>query len=143
VACSGAKEDHLQAKATEAMGAHGSKRRVFVVDDNRDAADTLVMLLNLTGHEACAGYDAGAALASDFGADTFVLDIGLPEMDGYALARALRERHGDGVRLVALTGYGQADDRERSRAAGFDAHLVKPVDLEALRRALAEPASRG
>jgi CheY-like chemotaxis protein len=133
----------LQPKATEAAEAHGARRRVFVVDDNRDAADTLVMLLNLTGHDARAGYDAGEALASDFGADTFVLDIGLPEMDGYALARALRERHGDGVRLVALTGYGQADDREKSRAAGFDAHLVKPVDLEALRRALASAPTPG
>jgi len=112
--------------------------RVMIVDDNRDAADSLGALLAAMGHEVEVHYDAAGALASPalHRTDAFVLDIGLPDMDGHALARALRER---GVRatLVALTGYGQPMDRELSRGAGFDQHLVKPVEGAVLARMLA------
>jgi len=112
--------------------------RVMVVDDNRDAADSLGALLTAMGHEVEVHYDASSAVASRAlpSLDAFVLDIGLPDMDGHALARALR---GKGVRatLIALTGYGQPIDREQSRTAGFDHHLVKPVEGETLARMLA------
>src|SRR5437870_731075 len=112
--------------------------RVMVVDDNRDAADSLGALLTAMGHHVEVHYDAAGALGTPSLAafDTFVLDIGLPDVDGHALARALREK---GVRatLIALTGYGQPMDRELSRNAGFDHHLVKPVEGAALARVLA------
>ena len=115
-------------------------RRVLIVDDNEDAADSLAMLLSFRGHEVTAAYGATQALATveSFTPEVIFLDVGLPEMNGYELARRLRSRpDGTGLRLVAITGYGQADDRQRALAAGFDDHLVKPVDLEALERALA------
>ena len=114
-------------------------RRVLVVDDNVDAAASLATLLTFQGHEAEAVYNGKDALkrVSAFDPDVVLLDIGLPEMDGYELAKRLRAMPQlEGVRLVALTGYGQADDRERAIAAGFDDHLVKPVDLPALERTL-------
>jgi len=109
--------------------------KVLVVDDNRDAADTLAMLLSLSGFETQAAYTPSAALAlvDGFRPEVAVLDIGLPEMDGYELARRLRE--GDPPftgKLIALTGYGQQKDVEKALAAGFDAHLTKPVEPEAL-----------
>jgi len=113
--------------------------RVLVVDDNVDAATSLAMLLNFQGHEAEAVYNGKDALkrVSAFKPEVVLLDIGLPEMDGYELAKRLRAMPQlKGARLVALTGYGQADDRERAIAAGFDDHLVKPVDLPALERTL-------
>jgi PAS domain S-box-containing protein len=115
-------------------------RRVLIVDDNVDAATTIAMLLNFQGHQAEAVYNGQDALerVASFKPDVALLDIGLPEMDGYELAMRLRAMPelGD-VRLVALTGYGQAEDRQRAAAAGFDDHLVKPVNLAALERALA------
>jgi PAS domain S-box-containing protein len=116
------------------------RRRVLIVDDNADAADSLGLLLSLRGHETQVVYGAREALAQveGFRPDTALLDIGLPEMDGYELARHLRAMPGlQGLRLIALTGYGQAADFESTRAAGFDDHLVKPADLPALERALA------
>ena len=115
-------------------------RRVLIVDDNVDAATSLAMLLNFQGHQAEAVYSGKEALdrVGSFGPEVALLDIGLPEMDGYELAKRLRAMPAlSQARLVALTGYGQADDRERAIAAGFDDHLVKPVDLLALERALA------
>ena len=120
------------------------KRRVLVVDDNADAANTLAMLLNLDGHEVRAVYSARTALdeVRGFEPDVVLLDIGLPEMDGYEVARRIREQSAfAGLRLVALTGYGQTEDRQRTRAAGFDDHLVKPVDMKALQEALARTTS--
>ncbi|MCE9574125.1 MAG: PAS domain S-box protein [Deltaproteobacteria bacterium] len=115
----------------------GAGRRVLVVDDNPDAADMLAEVLRARGHAAAVAYDAPAALAlvARFRPDVALLDLGLPVVDGYELARRLREVAGP-VRLVAVTGYGQPADRERSEAAGFDAHMVKPVDLAALFAAL-------
>jgi CheY-like chemotaxis protein len=115
-------------------------RRVLVVDDNVDAADSLAMLLTLQGHQTQVAYSAKEALtcAEAFSPDVCLLDIGLPQMNGYELAKELRALAGlNNMRLVALTGYGQAEDQRRARAAGFDAHLVKPVDLGKLERALA------
>jgi signal transduction histidine kinase len=122
-------------------GASGVERprRVLIVDDNRDAAESLAEMLRLDGHTVRVAFQplAGLALAEEFNPDVAVLDIGLPSMDGHELARRFRQRFGAGCRLIALTGYGQPDDRERSSAAGFAAHLVKPVDLEQLSAVLA------
>jgi PAS domain S-box-containing protein len=112
-----------------------SSRRIMLVDDNQDAALMLAMLLESAGHEVTVEHAAKAALAHSAKArpDVFLLDIGLPEMDGNALARRLREQpETAGAVLIALTGYGQEQDREGTRAAGFDHHLVKPVDMDYL-----------
>jgi signal transduction histidine kinase/CheY-like chemotaxis protein len=106
---------------------------VLVVDDNVDAAELLAEALRSRGHEVQVAYDGPSALAAVEEASPRValLDLGLPVMDGFELARRLRERLG-AVRLVAVTGYGQEPDRRASAQAGFDAHLVKPVDLDAI-----------
>jgi CheY-like chemotaxis protein/two-component sensor histidine kinase len=105
-------------------------RRIVVIDDNQDAAESLAMLLRLKGHDVQIAYDgpSGLALAIDGAPDCVLVDIGLPGMDGYEVAKRLRSRGGTGrTLLIALTGYGQQEDRARSRQAGFDHHLVKPV----------------
>jgi PAS domain S-box-containing protein len=115
-------------------------RRVLVVDDNADAAESLAVLLRLDGHEVCTAHDGAAALetARGFRPEVVVLDIGLPRMDGYQVARRLRAEVGlTEALVVALTGYGQEEDRRRAEQAGFDAHLVKPADPEVLQRLLA------
>jgi signal transduction histidine kinase/DNA-binding response OmpR family regulator len=121
--------------------------RILVVDDNVDAATALADALTLLGHQVLVAHDGPQALAAaeGFRADTALLDIGLPVMDGYELARLLRElwadrpgQAGQPIRFVAITGYGQESDKERARAAGFDAHLVKPIDLAVL-AALLQP----
>ncbi len=109
--------------------------RILVVDDNRDAADILSESLEVLGCETQVAYDGPSALkvAETFQPEVALLDIGLPVMDGYELARLLRQRYADrGLRLIAVTGYGQASDRQQSKEAGFDAHLVKPLDLDVL-----------
>jgi signal transduction histidine kinase/CheY-like chemotaxis protein len=134
--------------AQTAAPAAGGQSKVMVVDDNRDAADTLAMLLSLSDFEVRAAYtptDALQQLAA-FSAEIAVLDIGLPEMDGYELARRLRQRNPPFQgKLIALTGYGQQKDVERAMSAGFDAHLTKPVEpdalLELIARLLAAPVS--
>jgi CheY-like chemotaxis protein len=117
--------------------------RILVVDDNVDAAESLALLLRLDGHSVRTAYTASAALeqASSLQSDVVLLDIGLPEMDGYQVARRIRAA-GSRARLVALTGYGQAEDIKRGRAAGFDAHLLKPVDLPALNEILVSQRPR-
>ncbi len=109
--------------------------RVLVVDDNVDAADLLVVALTASGYDCLVANDPHAAirLACDRLPDIALLDIGMPEMDGYELAGHLqRQASLAGLLIVALTGYGQLSDRERSRAAGFAAHLVKPIELSLL-----------
>jgi CheY-like chemotaxis protein len=114
------------------------RRRILVVDDNLDLAQSMVMLLRLSRHEVQMAHDGPGALvaAKEFRPDVILLDIGLPGMSGYDVARQLRAMpEFRRVQLVALTGYGHEDDRRRSREAGFDDHLVKPVqrgDLEKL-----------
>lgn len=112
-----------------------ARRRILVVDDNADAANSLAMILNLSGHMAVPVYGAMEALerAAAFNPEIVLLDIGLPGIDGYEVARQLKCR-GSTARLVALTGYGQPEDIRRARNAGFHAHLVKPVDLRHLLR---------
>ena len=116
-------------------------RRVLIVEDNDDARETLGHLLRFAGHEV---YEVGNGLAAleaarEFDPDAVLVDVGLPGLDGYEVARRLRARPGaKRPWLVALTGYGLPEDRQRSRAAGFDLHLVKPVDTDALARALAQ-----
>lgn len=117
----------------------GPRRRVLVVDDDADAGDSIAMLLRLNGHEVEVAYSAlsGLEAASRIAPDVILLDIGLPRMNGYEIARRLRSDETlRATRLLALSGFGRAEDRERSRAAGFDDHLVKPASVEALERAL-------
>jgi CheY-like chemotaxis protein len=104
--------------------------RVLIVDDNVDAADSLAMLLSLDGHSVQAVYSGLAAIetAPSFHPDLVFLDIGLPSMDGYEVARRLRAEGFDST-LVALTGYGQKDDIERALNSGFNAHIAKPVEF--------------
>ena len=106
--------------------------RILIVDDNRDSADMLATLLQFAGHETFAAHDGLAAVeaAARLDPDVILLDIGLPVLNGYEAARRIREQQGQKRRplLVALTGWGQDEDRRRSEEAGFDAHLVKPVD---------------
>ncbi|MCC2672672.1 MAG: domain S-box, partial [Armatimonadetes bacterium] len=118
--------------------------RILVVDDNVDAADTLVEILEAWGHSVTSVNDGTAAIerAKADRPDLVLLDIGLPGMDGYEVARRLRQSDLLAeTRLVAVTGYAQAEDRQRSREAGFDAHLVKPLDLDALRELVPDLSS--
>jgi CheY-like chemotaxis protein len=113
---------------------------VLVVDDNVDAAEMLAELTELWGCEARVAHDGPAAIeaALSYRPEVVLLDIGLPGMDGYELARRLREQDGlKGALLVAVTGYGQEEDRRRSREATLDYHLTKPVDPEALKQLVA------
>src|SRR5262249_53580661 len=117
-------------------------RRVLIVDDNVDAAETLAVLVRLWGHEVRVAFTGPEALriAEQFRPEIIVLDIGLPEINGYDVARRLRQHPGFAkAMLIALTGYGQEDDRRRSDEAGFDHHVTKPVLPEALRRLLTAP----
>jgi CheY-like chemotaxis protein len=117
-------------------------RRVLIVDDNADAAQTMQLLLKSLGHDVRVANDGGEALeaAAEFRPDIVLLDIGMPGMDGYEVARRLRTlKAGDPrPRIVAVTGWGQDLDRQQSREAGFDVHLVKPVDVAQLESILAE-----
>jgi CheY-like chemotaxis protein len=115
----------------------GAELKVLVVDDNQDAADSLALLLTLEGHAATAIYEPHEALAltASSAPDVILLDIGLPGMDGYEVARRLRAQ-GVPSRLVALSGYGQQEDIDRAMAAGFDEHMAKPVDWAKLEQML-------
>jgi signal transduction histidine kinase len=120
---------------TTRSGAPIATRRMMVVDDNIDSASTLAFLLRSQNHQVMVAHDGYTALeiVEEFTPDIAVLDIGMPGMDGYELARRLRDRYPDGkLQLVALTGWGGAEDRERTRRSGFDFHLVKPIRLEDL-----------
>ncbi|MFO0575140.1 MAG: PAS domain S-box protein [Polyangia bacterium] len=115
------------------------RRRILIVDDNTDAAETLQVLLELDGHETSLAHDGPTALrlAAELVPDAVLLDIGLPGLDGYVVAERLRARPElKSALLIALTGYGQEEDRRRSALSGFDLHLVKPVDVSALRALL-------
>jgi CheY-like chemotaxis protein len=114
--------------------------RILIVDDNRDAAGMLAMLLQFRGHETHVVHDGAEAVeaATTLQPDVILLDIGLPRLNGYEAARKIREQQEQPGRplLVALTGWGQDEDRRRTEEAGFDAHLVKPVDEAALGKLL-------
>jgi PAS domain S-box-containing protein len=115
-------------------------RRILVVDDNRDAAISLSMLLKISGHVTQVAHDGLEALDAfaAFTPDVVLLDIGLPKLNGYEVARRIRDGLHNGVVLVALTGWGQEEDRRKSREAGFDAHLIKPVEFAALKALLSD-----
>jgi len=118
-----------------------SPRRILVVDDNEDSAMSLAVLLKINGDETRMAHDGLEAVetAETFRPDVALLDIGLPKLNGYEVARKIREQPwGQKMALVALTGWGQNEDREKSKAAGFNAHLVKPVKHAALLKLLAE-----
>jgi signal transduction histidine kinase len=135
------RDAHDALAGESAVDPGAARMRIMVVDDNADARDTLARALRALGHETLAAADAFEALqgVDEFDPDGAVLDIGLPVMDGYELARLLRQRPGKPITLLALTGYGQPEDKARARSAGFDAHFVKPVDFSQLLAALAGP----
>jgi CheY-like chemotaxis protein len=120
-------------------------RRVLVADDNRDGAETLATVLRLEGHDVAVAHDGPAALLmfERHQPDVALLDIGMPQLDGYEVARRIRARaDGAHVLLVAVTGWGQEKDRRQSAAAGFDYHLTKPVEPDVLIR-LIQPLATG
>jgi signal transduction histidine kinase len=132
----------LEPPAPDVELAVGMRRRVLIVDDLKDSADTLAMLIRMLGHESRTAYDGeeGLAAAEEFRPDVILLDIGMPKLDGYDVCIRIREQPwSTGTCLVALTGWGREDDRRRTLEAGFDQHIVKPVDPAALTRLLAEP----
>jgi len=108
--------------------------RVLVVDDNEDAADSLATLLGVMGYEVRIAYDGPEAItaADEFEPAVALLDIGLPQLSGYDVARHMRERRGSDVLLVAITGWGQENDKLKARQAGFDHHFTKPADFGVL-----------
>jgi CheY-like chemotaxis protein len=106
-------------------------RRIVVADDNADSAESFAMLLSFSGHEVRVAHDGEEALNAlrEFRPDVAFLDIGMPGMTGYEVAQAVRaEPWGHEMKLIAVTGWGQPDDRLRARSAGFDRHLIKPID---------------
>ncbi len=120
------------------------RRRVLVVDDNKDAADSLKMILCALGHEVHTAYDGqqGIEQAASVRPEVVFLDLGMPKLNGFDAARMIRKHAwGKELRLVAITGWGQEEDRSRSRAAGFDDHLAKPVELLALQAILSAPSN--
>jgi CheY-like chemotaxis protein len=134
----------MSAATNEPMPATG--RRILVVDDNEDGAESLSVLLQLGGHETRQAHDGIAAIeaAERFRPHVVLLDIGLPKLNGYEVCRRMRgEPWGKDLFLVALTGWGQEEDRQRSSEAGFDAHMVKPVNHDVLMKLLASLAARG
>jgi two-component system CheB/CheR fusion protein len=127
------------AERTPAPSAHLGARRILVVDDHMDATRALRRLLHVMGHDVTIAHDgqSGLEIAEHLRPDVILLDIGLPRMDGYAVARRLRSKPAlSSTRIIALTGYGAADVRENARKAGFDHHLVKPVDADELEAAI-------
>jgi CheY-like chemotaxis protein len=117
-----------------------AQRRILVVDDNTDVTETMTMLLETVGHHTAFAHDGAQALAA---AETYrpqvvILDIGLPDMNGYEVARQLRARSGgSALFLIAATGWGQDADRARARDAGFDLHMTKPIDFSKLQEVIA------
>jgi signal transduction histidine kinase len=119
---------------------HATRQRILIADDNRDAADSLAFMLRVAGHDVRTAYDGQQAvdMAESFRQALALLDIGMPRMNGYDAARALRGKSfGHEMLLIALTGWGQPEDKHKSQLAGFDHHLVKPVDPSTLNRLLA------
>ena len=135
------KPSALEQSMMNAEGAPRTQRRILVADDNNDALESLATLLQLSGHEVYTAANGAVALesAEQHRPEVALLDIGMPKLDGYEVARRIRAQPwGQRITLVALTGWGQDSDRRRSQEAGFDSHLVKPLDLDKLTELLAE-----
>jgi two-component system CheB/CheR fusion protein len=133
--------DSEQEPQDESVGPRATSLRVLVVDDNVDAAEMLTTILAHWGYDARPASTGQAALdlADDFKPEVVLLDLGLPDLDGYEVTKELRERSwAAGVKIFAVTGRGLEEDRRRSKAAGLDDHLVKPIDPDALHRLLSQ-----
>ena len=138
--------DDASAATDEATTRQPGRRRVLIADDNRDAADSLGLILGMAGHDVRVAHGGRAALqvAAEFHPEVGLLDIGMPDLNGYDTARALRaEPWGRDMALIALTGWGHPDDKRRASEAGFDLHLTKPVDPAELEELLRSPDLRG
>jgi len=130
--------DRSAARSRPSSAVHAS-RRILAVDDNRDAVDGLAVMLRLLGQVVYVAYDATEALriGAEVRPELVMLDLGLPQVSGYQLARQIRkERWGRSARLIAVTGWGSDIDKRRAQQAGFDGHLLKPIDAEMLRKIL-------
>jgi PAS domain S-box-containing protein len=130
--------------AAPSKPAAANGRRVLIVDDNEDGADSLAMMLRLAGHETATAHDGlqAVAVAEQFRPHAMLLDIGLPRLNGYEVCRRIRQKAwGADVLMVAVTGWGQDEDRQRSKEAGFDTHVVKPVDSAVIMKMLAAAAA--
>jgi signal transduction histidine kinase/ActR/RegA family two-component response regulator len=139
VSAAGASDGASKAKASPSTG--NGELKIVVADDNRDAADSMAMILTLSGYEVSVAHSGEDALeiARRTSPGVMILDIGMPGLSGYEVAAAVRrEAWGSGVLLLAITGWGQAGDKERAKAAGFDHHLTKPVDLDEVEQLLQE-----
>jgi two-component system CheB/CheR fusion protein len=135
----GSAEEQRGSAANE-PGDEGSQRRILIVDDNIDAAESLNVLLGLEEYETRVVSDGRAALeaiSAGYQPDFVLLDIGLPDLSGYEVAQFIRASQSSSIKIIALTGFGGAKDLIRSHESGFDAHLVKPIDYEALMKILA------
>jgi CheY-like chemotaxis protein len=129
------------ASGKDGPAAPQSSLRILIVDDNRDSTDSLVMLLRLMGNDTRTAYDGqqGVDVAGEFRPDVIMLDIDLPKLNGYEACQCIREQSwGKNAVLIAVTGWGQEEDRRLSREAGFDYHMVKPVDPQELMKLLAD-----
>ena len=131
--------------APTALSRAGARHRILLADDNRDFAVSLAALLRGMGNEVRVEHDGAAALgaAEDFRPDLAFLDIGLPKLNGFDLARKLRELNPGRVQLVAVTGWGQEADRKLAREAGFDDYIVKPIELDKLQSLLNSNSGSG
>jgi CheY-like chemotaxis protein len=133
----------MSATALDRRSDSTTRHRVLVADDNHDAADSLVQLLQYDGHEVCVAYDGrhAVALAQTFRPTVAILDLGMPHLDGYQAAAQLRQAPwGADILLIAYTGWGHDSVRQRSKEASFDLHLIKPLDVAALSLLLSNTA---
>jgi CheY-like chemotaxis protein len=134
------------APSTDGQAAPGPKRRILVVDDNRDGADSLAMMLRLMDNDVRTAHDGVAAVvaAEQFRPEIILMDVGMPRLNGLDATRRIREQSwAHNMVIIALTGWGQENDRERSREAGCDGHLIKPVNLSELEMLLGGMQSSG
>jgi CheY-like chemotaxis protein/anti-sigma regulatory factor (Ser/Thr protein kinase) len=133
--------EHESSVGGDSSPKYDTKRRVLIVDDNRDSADSLAMLMEITGNETYLAHDGVEAVdaVEKYRPQVVLLDIGLPRLDGHEVCRQIREQPwGKDIVIIALTGWGQEDDRRKSQEAGFNGHLVKPVDYDKLLALLSE-----
>jgi len=130
---------------TEVSTATENRQKVLVVDDNKDSAQTLAMMLKIMGNDVRTAHDGLEAIekAQEYLPQVILLDLGMPKLNGYDVCRRIREQSwGTSIVIIALTGWGQAEDRQRTKEAGFDHHLVKPVDVAKLKELLDAAARR-